>query len=221
MANMDLKEFWKEIPKLPLTALVFYLFIVLLWNLQVIPSPSEIIIFLESLYIEYGKLGLFIAAFLEGIVYLGLYFPGSFIIALVIFVSEGSFNSILSIAFIVTLAWTITCIIDYLLGRLIPFKRKVVSNSKKLSKGFIFSFFHQNILAFYFFNEGIEKKNPWKLLIVFPIMFIWVFFLTSVFSLLRNSLRQAVESQFTLLALILIWILVAFIFERRRKKNEF
>lgn len=218
---MDLKKIWRKIPKLPLTALIFYFIVVLLWNLRLIPSPVEIVSFLEGLYNSYGNIGLFIAAFLEGIAYLGLYFPGSFIIALVIFLSDRSLNSILTITLIVSLAWTITCIIDYLLGRLIPFKKEKIKQSKSISKSFIFSFIHQNILAFYFFNEGIMKKNPWKLTIVFPMLFIWGFVVVSLFSLFRNYLRQATESPFALLIFILIWLTVAFILEHRRSKNEY
>ncbi|MBC8434878.1 hypothetical protein H8D91_00040, partial [archaeon] len=94
ISEKKIKEFWTELPKLPFSALIFYLVVVLFWNLGLIPSPVEIVSFLEGLYETYGLVGLFIASFLEGIVYLGLYFPGSFIIALAIFLSDGSFISL-------------------------------------------------------------------------------------------------------------------------------
>jgi len=62
-----------KIPWLPLSALIFYLTAVVLWTINLIPPPTEIFIFLENLYNDYGLIGLFIASFLEGIVYLGLY----------------------------------------------------------------------------------------------------------------------------------------------------
>jgi len=213
---VSIKRVWAEIPKLPFSALVFYLLVVLLWKIGIIPAPIEIVSFLETLYTNYGFVGLFIAAFLEGIVYLGLYFPGSFIIALSVFLSDGSFVSLALISLVVSLAWTITSSIDYLLGRFVPFQRKLALRGKKFSKGFIFSFIHQNVLAFYFFHRGIEKKTPWELLVVFPLMFIWGLFVVSILSLFRESLKKAVESSITLVLLIVLWLAVAFILEHKR-----
>jgi membrane protein DedA with SNARE-associated domain len=214
-----IKNHIKKIPLLPISALIFYLVVLILWNLRLIPSPSEIIIFLETLYQNYGLIGVAIAAFLEGIVYLGLYFPGSLIIALAIFLSDGTLNSITIITLIVSITWTITSAIDYLLGRMASKRDISLIEKKEISKGFILSFIHQNILSFYFFNEGIERKNPWKLLIVFPMMFIWGFFVVSIFSLFRTPLKQVAETPYAMIALILIWFIIAFIFEYRRKNQ--
>src|SRR3989344_2036550 len=84
----------KNIPKLPLTALLFYLGILALWSIKIIPTPQDILRYLENLYQVYGYFGLFIATFLESIAYLGLHIPGSFIIALAVFFSDGSFSSL-------------------------------------------------------------------------------------------------------------------------------
>ena len=171
---MLFKRFFKEIPKIPLSALIFYLALFVLWTINVIPEPKGILEFLESLYNSYGLGGLFIASFLEGIVYLGLYFPGSFIIALAVFLSDGKFISLFIITILVTLALIVTSIINYLLGRYVLFKEfnhKSFHHNKLASKGLIFSILHPNILAFYFFNQGIEKQNPLKLIFV-PILMI-------------------------------------------------
>ena len=79
---------FKNIPKLPLTALIFYLVVFLLWNIKLIPPPIEVLSFLENLVDTYGFIGLAMASFLEGIVYLGLYFPGSVIIAITVIFSD-------------------------------------------------------------------------------------------------------------------------------------
>lgn len=206
-----------KIPFLPLSVLIFYLSVVFLWFMGFIPSPLEIISFLEGLYFKYGLAGLTIATFLEGIVYLGLYFPGSFVIALAVFLSDGTFYSLAIISFIVSATWTVTCAIDYLLGRYVRIKNKDFKEErKKFTKGFLFSFLHQNFLAFYFFNEGIKKKNPWKLLVVFPIMFLWGLVVVYIFYIFRDSLRVAIESPFLMITFISIWFLVAFIYENRR-----
>ena len=218
---MNAKRLWKEIPKLPLTALIFYLSLFVLWTIGVIPPPTEIISILESLYNNYGLFGLFISAFLEGIVYLGLYFPGSFIIALSVIISDGTFISLLTISLVVALALTITSFINYFLGRHISFKNTNETKSKlprKISKGLIFSMIHPNSLAFYFFNTGIEKKGLWKIIFVPIIMIPYGLALAYLFSTFRQATRNGIESPYTVISLILIWFIVAFWFAHKKKQ---
>ncbi|MAG39863.1 hypothetical protein CMI41_02770 [Candidatus Pacearchaeota archaeon] len=216
---MNLKKFWDEIPKLPLSALIFYLCVLLFWWVGVIPSPSEIVLFLESLYINFGYFGLFIATFLEGIVYLGLYFPGSFIIALAVFFSDGSFFTLLTISIVVAAALTVTALVNYFLGRYVLIKERDKLIEKELDKGFFFSFLHPNILAFYFFNEGLEKKSPWKIVFIPFIMIPWglacAYFLFSFAEVARSRL----ESPLFLGSLIVLWLVLAFVFEHRRNRK--
>lgn len=217
------KRFFHEVPKLPLSALIFYLTIFVLWNLNIIPEPKGILAFLENLYDSYGLIGLFIASFLEGIVYLGLYFPGSFIIAIAVFFTDGSFLSLLSIALIVALSLTLTSIINYVLGRYVLYKefKHKVHNRKITSKGIFFSILHPNILAFYFFNSGIEKQSPLRIALV-PVLMIpyglaFAFFL----HLLKEPARRALESPYIMIILIISWIILAFFFEHKRQFRKY
>ena len=124
----------KEIPKLPLSALIFYLSVLMLWRLGFIPSPTEIFNLLEDLYQIYGLPGLAAASFLEGIVYLGLYFPGSFVVALAVFLTDGSFGAFLLLSTLVAFVLTITSTINYILGRFIlaDNRQTKTKNSKKI-----------------------------------------------------------------------------------------
>jgi membrane protein YqaA with SNARE-associated domain len=220
---MKLKKIFKELPVLPTSALVFYIIMVLLWSVGLIPSPTEILSFLESLYIEFGLFGLGIASFLEGIVYLGLYFPGSFIIVLAVFLSDGSFISLLSISVVVAIAVTLTSFVNYFLGRHISFKRnnseENVSN-KKLSKSFILSMLHPNILAFYFFNSGLERRGLWKIIWVPFFMIPYGLFHAFILSLLAGFIKQKTDNPWALFLVIIIWLIIAFVIEHRRK-NKF
>ena len=217
---MDLKKVWREIPKLPLSALIFYLFILLLWNIGLIPSPSKVVLFLESLYLNFGGVGLFASALLEGIVYLGLYFPGSFIIALAVFFSDGSFISLLIISLIVAAALTLTSFINYFLGRYILFRERDRLIERELDKGFWFSFLHPNVLAFYFFNEGLEKKNPWKIILVPFVMIPWGLAVGYFLFFMADAARSKLESPLFLGSLIVLWLVVAFLFEHKRKSRR-
>lgn len=112
-----LKSLRQQIPKLPFSALLFYGGLVALRKLGYIPGPTNILTMLENLYLVYGLAGLFIASFLEGIVYFGLYFPGSFVVILAVILSNGTFLSLLHISLIVAGALTLTSMINYTLGR--------------------------------------------------------------------------------------------------------
>lgn len=221
---MKLRQFIKEIPKLPLSALVFYFIVFVLWNLNIIPPPSGIVKILENLYNQYGLIGLAISAFLEGIVYLGLYFPGSFIIALAVFFSDGRFISLFNISLVVAIILTITSLINYFLGRYIVFKNheKIAEliKKRKFSKGLFLSMLHPNLLAFYFFNAGMEKHNPWKILFVPVIMLPYGFILAWILSSFKTFLKSKVENPYVMLVLILIWLLMAFIFEHMNKRRR-
>lgn len=213
-----MKKIWKAIPKLPLTALLFYITAFILWNLNIIPPPTEIVLFLEKLYNNYGFIGLFIATFVESIVYLGLYIPGSFIVALAVFLSDGSFISLLTISIIVAFTLTLTAIINYWLGRHIMFKKeKKLIMQKKVSRGLAISMLHPNLLAFYFFNEGLEKKNPWRFIYVPFFMIPYGLFFAYMLSIFSTIAKQKLESPLFLFSLIVLWLCVAFIFEHKRK----
>ena len=213
----------KKIPKLPLSALIFYTAIFILWKLKFIPSPSNILIFLESLYNSYGLLGLFIASFLEGIVYFGLYFPGSFIVALAVILSDGSFISLFLISLIVAFALSATSIINYTLGNRIlsnKLDRKLFQKDKKiLSKGILVSALHPNALAFYFFNSGIKKQNLLRVLLVPLIIIPYGLILGYLFYSIKEPLKRTIESPYLMVTAIIIWILITFLIKTRINKS--
>jgi len=215
-----IKRIFQKIPKLPLSALIFYVCILVFWKFGFIPSPSNILILLETLYQSYGLVGLFIASFLEGIVYLGLYFPGSFIVALAVILSDGSFVSLLVISLVVALALTITTLINYSLGKKILSNRinkeLFLKEKRILSKGLFISMLHPNALAFYFFDSGIKKQNFLKILFVPLIMIPYGLALGYFLYFIKEPLKKAIESPYIMITLILIWILLAFIIESRK-----
>ncbi|MFA5953594.1 MAG: hypothetical protein WC812_03300 [Candidatus Pacearchaeota archaeon] len=215
---MKIKEILKRLPVLPVTALVFYSIILLLWNIDLIPSPTIIVKFLENLYDKYGLFGLFLSSFLEGIVYLGLYFPGSFIIALAVFLSNGSFISLLLISIYVATALTITSFINYFLGRLISsHKYKGNKYPKKVGKALFLSMIHPNILAFYFFNQGIERKKLWKIIFVPIIMIPYGFIVAEILYLISSFAKQKIENPLFIFLLILLWLMIAIILNYDKK----
>jgi len=221
---MDIKKFFKEIARLQLSALIFYSTLLLLWSLGVIPAPIEIMAFLETLYQSYGLMGLFVASFLEGIVYLSLYFPGSFVVALAVFLSDGTLNVLISISVIVATALTITSIINYIIGRHVVLKKteekSLPKEYKMASKGLFFSMLHPSSLGFYFFHAGIEKHNPWKIIFVPLVMIPYGLTLAYVLYHFKGPLQKSLESPYLMITVIFVWFVMAFVFEHRKKRKN-
>jgi len=210
-----------HIPWLPISALIFYLAAVILWSIGIIPLPVQILSFLENLYNHYGLVGLSIATFLEGIVYLGLYFPGSFIILLSVILSDGTFVSLFKISAVVALTLTLTSTINYWLGRHLRLKNfDEELPSSKSTKGLVLSSIHPNLLAFYFFDQGLEKKSFLKILYVPFVMLIIGLFYSYLIYFLRFILRNQIEKPYLMVGLIFIWFIIAFVFENKRRLNK-
>lgn len=211
----------KKVPPLPFSALIFYLGIVCLWKAGFIPNPAGVFDFLEGLYKSYGLQGLFVASFLEGIVYLGLYFPGSFVVALAVILSQGTFWDLLSISLTVATALSITSIINYAAGRKLMARRLskelILEEKRVLSKGLFLSMLHPNALAFYFFNAGIKKHNFLKLLLVPVILIPYGLLLGAFLFSIKGPLKQAIESPYLMISYLLVWMLLASLIGMRKK----
>ena len=211
-----------KIPILPLSALVFYLLLIVLWNIHLIPSPKELLEILEKLYQHYGLLGLVLATFLEGIAYVCLYVPGSFIIALIVFFSDRSFLSLIIISAIVSATLTVASFINYHIGKYLASKnfwdkKDLVKESEMLSRGFIVSMLHPNLLAFYFFNAGLEKRDFKQIFYIPLFMLPYGLLVAYILSIFSGPIREGLESPIFLLTIIIIWFVTAYWTENKKR----
>ncbi len=206
----------KKIPIYPISALLFYLFIFFLWKYEIIPTPKNVLVFLENLYQKYGFIGLFLASFLEGVVYLGLYFPGSFIIALVVIFSDGKLCTLLQISITVSVSLTVTSVINYYIGKLSSVLRKSgIKNDiyrKFLSKNFFFSMLHPTVLAFYFFSIGKKRYGIKNIILVPVVMLPYGLFVGILLFQLKGLFRRTVENPYAMFIALLVWIIISFIY---------
>lgn len=212
--------------RLPLSALAFYLFILLLMYVGFIPSLVEILSFLRGVYDNYGIMGLFIGSFLEGIVYLGLYFPGSLIIIVAAAFSNGTFLDFVLISGTVTLAISLASVINYYFGKYSILNRflkpsKVNRKTRSfLNHNFFATFLHPNLLGFYVYTLGAKRDSPLILLLIPPIMFVWGIFLAWTFYTLREYIVNLAENPFAMITLLSLWFLIAFVLNRIGKMRR-
>ena len=210
----------RKIPILPLSALIFYLLLIILWNIHLIPSPKELFELLENFYEHYRLLGLVMATFLEGIAYICLYVPGAFIIALAVFFSDKSFLSFVNISVIITITLTLASFINYHIGRYICSrnfhnKKDLINESEMLSRGFIVSMLHPNLLAFYFLNAGLEKRNFRQIFYIPLFMFPYGILVAYLLSIFSDPIQHALESPTLVLIVIIIWFVITYLKENK------
>lgn len=217
------KKLGIKIPWFALSVLLFYLVLMLLWNLGVIPHPDKIIDLLEILSDKVGVLGLFIATFLEGLAYIGHEFPGITIIFLSIIISNNNFWDIILIVAIVTLALTVSSLVNYFAGTWFRKKHppEKISENKKFEKGLLLAALHPAFLSLYFFHSGIKGKNLIKIvyapMIVFPYGIIIAYVLTNFADFIREKL---LSNETFFLTVFLGWFLIELYAKNKKKKNK-
>jgi len=202
----------KYVPLYPLSVFIFYLALIFLWGNNFIMSPEKIMEIIEVFHSKYGLIGIFISTLLEGIAYLGLYFPGGSIVTLFFIFSDGKLSTLIIMILILTLALTLSAIVNYCLGRFFYKKGNIKRNqSKKLDKSLFFTALHPDILAFYFFYRGLSKKSFYKVfqlpLILIPYGFIFAFLVSIFSSFLKEKVIGNPLVTFTAIG---IWFVIAF-----------
>ncbi len=206
----------ERVPFLPLSVLIFISIVIILWKLNIIPPPEEIFTFLENLYKDVGLFGLFIAAFLEGIVYIGHYFPGMSIIFISIIVSNEQFSNIVLIIFVTTIAITLSSVVNYGAGRLIAKKRNIKEKEGELEKTLLVAALHPAFLSLYFLHSGLKKKNFWNFLyvpiLVFPYGIIIAYILYNFSGFAKTQLFL---NDFFFFYIFLAWFLLELFFRNK------
>lgn len=206
------------IPKLPVSALIFYLVIFLLWKVNIIPSPGNIFNWLEGLFQTHGLTILFFSTLLEGLVYVGLYFPGSTIILLSVILSDGRPITLLTISIIVAIGLTITSVVNYVIGKFFSKANISIQASNLISRNLLLAALHPDSLAFYFFKLGSERKPLKELLGVPLVMTVYGVLLAYIFYTFKTQVRLAIETPNIVIGILLMWLFIALAIENKSKR---
>lgn len=204
--------------RLSIIVLVFYLTVFSLWSFNIIPAPSEILIFIEILFNYFGLLGVFIAVLIESIVFLGLYFPGSFILIIAIFFSSGTFVELFMISFITSVALTIGSVINFYLGKYRIINAQI-PKIKTSELWFLLTFLHPNSMAFYFYSQGLKNKNFNHIYLVFFFILPYGILLGFLIFLTKNGFKSALENPYLMIIVIFIWIFISYLLTGFNKKK--
>lgn len=209
------RSFIKSHAFIPFTALIFIILIYGLIYLDLIPTQLEIITILKSIYNEHGPMILFVSVFLESIVYLGLYFPGSFIAFLIVMFSNGSFFEFFIIFVLSLLALFFGNVVNYSLGLFMSQKQNL-KYRKTTKKHFLVYILHPNLIAFHMFRCGIFKKNFHHIFILMFLFMPYLIFLIALVFLFEQT-GDFVSSYYTVPSLLLLWLLFAMFLDYKEK----
>ena len=120
MKLIQKKQHFKEVLKLltiPLTFLVIYFILFMIWQIFSFPPTDEMVEIVKGFFNEYGLIVIFISSLLEGLLLLGQYFPGGFIIFLGVVSAGKDIPKVSALVAVVSLAFFISYFLNYLLGR--------------------------------------------------------------------------------------------------------
>jgi len=204
-----------------LFAVAFAIFTVIYKTIG-LPPPSEIAVIGKELYANYGNITLLIAAFLEGVFMINIYFPGSFVILLAVFLSDKTATQLSLIAFFCWLGFVGAGPLNYWLGNA-GFYRvllKIGKNDivikmrrwmdKRGKVAILLASIHPNFLAVAQVCMGISSEGYRKTLTLTALsLAMWVPLWTIIFSIVLKQVDMSDSNQaWYVVAIFIIWGIV-------------
>jgi len=116
VGKIEIKTFWK-IAAMPLVLLVFYLSFALVWTIFDLPRDQELVRVVYGWFTHYGLWIVFAAALLEGLLIVGQYFPGGFVIFVAVLSANRQIPRIAAVVTMVSIAFLISYLANYAIGK--------------------------------------------------------------------------------------------------------
>jgi len=215
----------KEIvPWFPFSVLIFFLLLMILWNFGIIPTPEEILLFVEDKAEKFGLIGIFVVTFIEGLVFIGQEFPGISFILISIVVFSDSLFSIVILVVLITIALTLSSYVNYWVGTLFSGKKKYREKTIKKDKGrktFFLALTHPTFLSLYFFRRGMNRKGLKEIMLV-PI-FMFPYFLLIIFGISHFSefiREELLTNEAFFLVIFFVWFMVELVIKNKARFKQ-
>ena len=211
------------VPWFPFSVLVFYLALLILWNIGIIPTPEELLTLVGKLNIASSIIGVFIAAFLEGLAFIGHEFPGISLIFISIIVVNNNFAILALIVATITLAFTLSSAVNYWAGTFFSSKAEKYKIEKAPRKTLFLSLIHPAFFSLYFFHKGMNKLGLKDLIFVPLLTFPYLLLVALTISHFSDFIRELLTSDLFFLLVFLGWFNIEFIRKNRKllKKNSY
>lgn len=198
------------------------------WNVFELPPRENLVHVARDYFASYGYYFAFASAFIEGLLFVNWYFPGSFIVFLsVIIAREGELNVFL-VVMVVILGFFLAYLVDYLAGKYgwyrlflkLGLAEQIERSKEKLQKRgswiLLATFWHPNLGAVSSTAAGILTIPFQKfLLYCLGALIFWDSFWGALVYFLGPSALKLMDIRIGI-ALAVIWILWIFIRLRRK-----
>lgn len=230
--NQKLKDFLKLI-SIPLSLLLFYLSLVLVWKIFNLPSEEELLRIAKEYFAHYGLWLVFFGALLEGFLVLGNYFPGGFIIFLGVITAGRDVERVVLVVAIVSVAFFISYTLNYIVGKYGWYKlftklgmrdsieRAKIKLQKKDLKAIILSYWEPNLASITATAAGILQLRLRRFLFVSAIgIVIWNAFWGTFVSLVGEKFITQEIGLIWVFVVVFIWIGIIVVTERPQQTRK-
>ncbi len=205
---------------LPLFSLAALCSFYIVWLLLDLPSENEVIELAKIYFDRYGLFTIFFCAILEGVLLLGWYFPGSFVIVLGVFLAGNDYAQLFGVFTTTTAGFLIAYIFNFYVGaygwyKLLAafgFREALVKAQAQLlqygPRAIFFTYWHPNLAALTSTAAGILNM-PVRTFALYTLAatLLWDAFWTVVGYTLGETALTIIGPQY-IGAFIILWISV-------------
>ena len=206
---------------LPLFALTALCSFYIVWLLLDLPPQEEVIRLAQIYFEKYGLLAIFICAIIEGVLFAGWYFPGSFVIVLGVFLAGDDYTQLFGVFAVTTIGLLIAYTVNFYLGKYgwykvlsalglrEPLNRAQVQLTAYGPRAIFLTFWHPNFAALTSTAAGILQMS-FKTFAVYAISatVLWDTFWTIVGYTLGETALTIIGPQY-IIAFIALWVALA------------
>lgn len=203
----------------PFTICILLIVFTIFYKLFNLPSSNELFVKIQSWYSEYGLPLLFLAALIEGLFIIGMYFPGSLAIALAVYSLGDNLLSLFYIGAISFIAFLIANICDYYLGKYGYYKFLLLIGKKNIiedmnntmikygNRTFFITGFFPNFIAITSVCAGISNMPIRRaILLQAASLLFWVTIWTITGSFIVKKINLQSENQsYFILGIVFCW----------------
>ena len=224
---MQLKKFY-----LPLGFLVAFITLAIIWIGLDLPRDEELVAVLTPYFEKYGLWFLLASAVLEGVLLVGVYYPGSFVIFFGVILAGKDIGQVALVLLVVTLGMIFGYMLNFALGkygwyRLLlrfglgePIERAKERLTKYGSRAIIGSYWHPNFAALTATAAGI-LDYPFMRFLVYSLgsAIVWNTLWGALTYILGHKALELMGIRF-ILVFIGVWILIIAISSFFQKENK-
>ena len=203
----------------PLVLLVVFTLLWIFWKKSGLPNDTELILATRHYFDLYGYWIVLASAIIEGMLFAGLYYPGSLVIFLGVIFAGNNKMAVTLVITLVSLGLTIAYTCNYLLGKygwykiLLKFglQKPIEDAQNKLTqygkKAIFLSYWHPNLAALISTSAGI-LHFPFKkfLLYSIPTIIAWSAFWGILAFVIGENTIKLIGLRFAI-AVAIIWLL--------------